>query len=147
MKKKYLEACAETGLSKDEMRGIENLFDAEKKRFKYQSQKIKKMGISKLSLDDESMVDLVDEKVNVEAELLYKEEVRIILGIIRSFRPSDQEFLLDYFYVAEESVSQLARMHNVTRRVAETRINRLIKEMREEYFRINPTGETEIFKK
>ena len=95
----------------------------------------------------ETIFEIVDDSVNIEADIIYNEEVKTILDIIRTFREDDQKFVYDYFYKAEENISLLARMWNMARHEAKRRINRLVEQMREEYFRRNPTGETEIFKR
>ena len=143
---KYVEACQSEGMSKEEIREFERVFEKEKKRNQYQNRLKEKMGILEVSWDEGKEYDVVDENADLEVYLCYKEEVQTILNIIELFEPEDRGFLLDYFYKAEGNTSKLARMYNMTRRTAEIRIKKLIKEMRIEYFKINPTGETEIFK-
>ena len=145
---KYVKACQEAGLSKEQTREIERIYDADKKMNRWRNEMKEEYGISMQSMDHgETTSEIVDENVNIETDILYKEEIETILDIIRTFKKEDQRFVYDYFYIAEENVSQLARMWNMARHAAERRIHRLVRQMREEYFRRNPTGETEIFKR
>ena len=145
---KYVKACQEAGLSKEQTREIERVYDADKKRNRRRNEMKKEYDISIQSTDQgETIFEIVDDRVNIEADIIYEEEVRIILDIIRTFGEEDQKFVYDYFYKAEENISLLARMWNMARHKAKRRIDRLIGQMREEYFRRNPTGETEIFKR
>ena len=147
MRYEYYKACVEAGMPEEKIKELERFFDAEKKKLNNKKKRKEQLSILALSIDAETGVYAEDETISFETEMLYKEEIRIIHDIINSFGPSDREFLYDYFYKAEENISELARMHNVTRRVAEIRIKWLIKEMREKYFKQNPIGETEIFKR
>ena len=145
---KYVKACQEAGLSKEQTREIERVYDADKKRNRRRNEMKKEYDISIQSTDQgETIFEIVDDSVNIEAEIIYNEEVKTILDIIRTFREDDQKFIYDYFYKTEENISLLARMWNMARHEAKRRINRLIEQMREEYFKRNPTGETEIFKR
>ena len=145
---KYVKACQEAGLSKEQIKEIERVYDVDKKRNRRRNEMKKEYDISIQSTDQgETIFEIVDENVNIEAGIIYREEVETILSIIRTFRREDQKFIYDYFYEVEGNVSQLARMWNMAYHETRRRINRLIKQMREEYFRRNPTGETEIFKR
>lgn len=76
MKIKYLKACQEDGLTPEQIKEIEKIFDADKKRRKRDREERRKLGITIISLDGlrnddprSETMQIADPRVNVEQQV------------------------------------------------------------------------------
>ena len=79
MKIKYLKACQEDGLTPEQIKEIEKIFDADKKRRKRDREERRKLGITIISLDGlrnddprSETMQIADPRVNVEQQVYSK---------------------------------------------------------------------------
>lgn len=137
---KYEMACREAGLSDEQIKEIDRVFDADKKKLKRkknaQAEENKKNGFGIYSLsemggqDNEEDFDAPDPSVDIEADIIHKWEIERVRELLADMEETDRILLLAYTSGVHGAKGEAAKSLGLTRRKADYRVEELLKYMR-----------------
>jgi len=104
LKIKYLKACQEDGLTPEQIKEIEKIFDADKKRRKRDREERRKLGITIISLDGlrnddprSETMQIADPRVNVEQQVFQQMAMDYLWECLDEMSEFDRNLLLEYY--------------------------------------------------
>ena len=137
---KYEMACREAGLNEEQIKEIDRVFDADKKKLKRkknaQEEENKKNGFGIYSFsemggqDKEDDFDAPDPNVDIEADMILKWEIQRVRDLLADMEEPDRVLLLAYTSGVHGAKGEAAKQVGLTRRKADYRVGELLAYMR-----------------
>jgi len=137
----YKLACIEAGLSDEQIRNIEQVFDTEYKAVQYDQTKREKYQVEILHI--EGMVgpdgeigsyDPEDYSTNIEEDFLHRCDLEHLQEVLSQLSEEDREFLMDCFIYEADYVKRLSAKYGITGRAVRWKKEKLINALREKFF-------------
>ena len=104
LKIKYLKACQADGLTKEEIKEIDRIFDADKKRRKRDRDERRELGITLISLDSlrnndprSENMQIADPRANVEEQVFHQMAMDYLWECLDQMSDFDRNLLLEYY--------------------------------------------------
>ena len=137
---KYKRACEEAGLSEEEIRRIDQVFDTDKKQLKRkkkaQEEECEENGFMMLSLsalhgqDEDADFEAADPDMDVEAMVLEKMNLELLQGFLMELEDEDREFILECFSDERGYEARVCERFGITRDQMKYRKKKLIEALR-----------------
>ena len=137
----YKLACIEAGLSDEQIKKIEQVFDTEYKAIQYDQTKREKYRVEILHF--EGMVgpdgeigsyDPEDYSTNIEEDFLHRCDLEHLQEVLSQLSDEDREFLMDCFIYEADYVKRLSAKYGITGRAVRWKKEKLINALREKFF-------------
>ena len=137
----YKLACIEAGLSDEQIKKIEQVFDTEYKAIQYDQTKREKYRVEILHI--EGMVgpdgeigsyDPEDYSTNIEEDFLHRCDLERLQEVLSQLSEEDREFLMDCFIYEADYVKRLSAKYGITGRAVRWKKEKLINALREKFF-------------
>ena len=137
----YKLACIEAGLSDEQIKKIEQVFDTEYKAIQYDQTKREKYRVEILHI--EGMVgpdgeigsyDPEDFSTNFEEDFLHRCDLEHLQEVLSQLSDEDREFLMDCFIYEADYVKRLSAKYGITGRAVRWKKEKLINALREKFF-------------
>lgn len=137
----YKLACIEAGLSDEQIKKIEQVFDTEYKAIQYDQTKREKYRVEILHI--EGMVgpdgeigsyDPEDYSTNIEEDFLHRCDLEHLQEVLSQLSDEDREFLMDCFIYEADYVKRLSAKYGITGRAVRWKKEKLINALREKFF-------------
>lgn len=137
----YKLACIEAGLSDEQIKKIEQVFDTEYKSIQYDQTKREKYQVEILHI--EGMVgpdgeigsyDPEDYSTNIEEDFLHRCDLEHLQEVLSQLSEEDREFLMDCFIYEADYVKRLSAKYGITGRAVRWKKEKLINALREKFF-------------
>ena len=137
----YKLACIEAGLSDEQIKKIEQVFDTEYKAIQYDQTKREKYQVEILHI--EGMVgpdgeigsyDPEDYSTNIEEDFLHRCDLEHLQEVLSQLSDEDREFLMDCFIYEADYVKRLSAKYGITGRAVRWKKEKLINALREKFF-------------
>ena len=137
----YKLACIEAGLSDEQIKKIEQVFDTEYKAIQYDQTKREKYRVEILHI--EGMVgpdgeigsyDPEDYSTNIEEDFLHRCDLEHLQEVLSQLSEEDREFLMDCFIYEADYVKRLSAKYGITGRAVRWKKEKLINALREKFF-------------
>ena len=137
----YKLACIEAGLSDEQIKKIEQVFDTEYKAIQYDQTKREKYRVEILHI--EGMVgpdgeigsyDPEDYSTNIEEDFLHRCDLEHLQEVLSKLSDEDREFLMDCFIYEADYVKRLSAKYGITGRAVRWKKEKLINALREKFF-------------
>lgn len=152
MTKEYLTICINEGLSEEQIRKIDNVLDADKKRLKRRKKAGMEENFQIISLTEMTEnsdlygeYDIYDEAADFEAEMSVGEDLKLLNSILSELSSEDREIIIAYYGVAKMNAAEAGRMFGINKDSANYKVKRILSFVTERFFELNPSGETDIF--
>ena len=140
MKIKYLKACQADGLTEEQIREIDQIFDADKKRRKRDREARRKNGITfvyidHLRNDDERSenMQIADPRVDVEKQVFQQMAMDYLQECLDEMNEFDRNLLLEYYDGAYGVETALAKKYGWERTKLHRHRIRLENELKEKF--------------
>ena len=137
----YKLACIEAGLSDEQIKKIEQVFDTEYKAIQYDQTKREKYRVEILHI--EGMVgpdgeigsyDPEDYSTNLQEDFLDRCDLEHLQEVLSQLSDEDREFLMDCFIYEADYVKRLSAKYGITGRAVRWKKEKLINALREKFF-------------
>ena len=137
----YKLACIEAGLSDEQIKKIEQVFDTEYKSIQYDQTKREKYQVEILHI--EGMVgpdgeigsyDPEDYSTNIEEDFLHRCDLEHLQEVLSQLSEEDREFLMDCFIYEADYVKRLSAKYGITGRAVRWKKEKLLNALREKFF-------------
>ena len=137
----YKLACIEAGLSDEQIKKIEQVFDTEYKAIQYDQTKREKYRVEILHI--EGMVgpdgeigsyDPEDYSTNIEEDFLHRCDLEHLQEVLSQLSDEDREFLMDCFIYEADYVKRLSAKYGITGRAVRWKNEKLLNALREKFF-------------
>ena len=137
----YKLACIEAGLSDEQIKKIEQVFDTEYKAIQYDQTKREKYRVEILHI--EGMVgpdgeigsyDPEDYSTNIEEDFLHRCDLEHLQEVLSQLSDEDREFLMDCFIYEADYVKRLSAKYGITGRAVRWKKEKLLNALREKFF-------------
>lgn len=139
---KYRQACENEGLSAEQIKKIEKIFDDEKKHRIRDRAARKRYGISFISMDSlvnddprSEKIEPADPNVNVEAEVMRQIEHEMIHDCFKEMADEDVVFLLELYAGKRGIETAMANKYGLTRSEFRRKHERLLNQLRDIFIR------------
>ena len=152
MKLSYEKACIEAGLPEEKIKEIRKVFNDSYNSMSTEIRRREKNGISRISIsgmtDYEEIGDyeIEDKSADLEHNYFLDYDFNVLNEVMAQLTNDERKFIMMYFDDACENVSAVARMANIPRTTATYRITRILDDIREKFFELNPGKDSEFFK-
>ena len=137
----YKLACIEAGLSDEQIKKIEQVFDTEYKAIQYDQTKREKYRVEILHI--EGMVgpdgeigsyDPEDYSTNIEEDFLHRCDLEHLQEVLSQLSDEDREFLMDCFIYEADYIKRLSAKYGITGRAVRWKKEKLLNALREKFF-------------
>lgn len=135
---KYRQACEKEGLSEEQIKKIEKIFDDDKKRRIREKAAMRRYGIQLVSLESfvnddprSERIEPADPNVNVEAEVMKQIEHEMVHDCFREMNPEDVDFLLKLYAGRRGIETALANEYGLTRSEFRRKHQKLLNQFKE----------------
>lgn len=142
MKFKYLKACQDAGLTPEQIKAIDRIFDDEKKARLAERHKREKYGISFVYLDHlkndnerSENIQIADPRVNVEEQVFHQMAMDCMLECLAEMDRSDRDFLLECFEGGTGHQAAMAKKYNTYEMDIIRRRRRLFDQLQKNFFK------------
>lgn len=136
----YKLACIEAGLSAEEIKEIEQVFDTEYKRNQYEQVKKDNTGMDFLHL--EGMIgrngeignyEIEDTGINIEEDFIHRCDLCRLRELLAELSEEDREFLMDCFNHEKDYIVRLMEKHHMTKSAVRWKRDSLVKLLRTKF--------------
>lgn len=137
----YKLACIEAGLSDEQIKKIEQVFDTEYKSIQYDQAKREKYQVEILHIEgmvgsdgEVGTYDPEDYSTNIEEDFLHRCDLEHLQEVLSQLSEEDREFLMDCFIYEADYVKRLSAKYGITGRAVRWKKEKLINALREKFF-------------
>ena len=137
----YKLACIEAGLSDEQIKKIEQVFDTEYKAIQYDQTKREKYRVEILHIEgmvgsdgEVGTYDPEDYSTNIEEDFLHRCDLEHLQEVLSQLSDEDREFLMDCFIYEADYVKRLSAKYGITGRAVRWKKEKLINALREKFF-------------
>lgn len=137
----YKLACIEAGLSDEQIKEIEQVFDTEYKHNQYDQKKREKYMIEVLHIEgmlgqdgEVGTLDIPDSTVDIEEDFIHRCDLEHLQEILSQLSEEDREFLMDCFIYEADYVKRLSAKFGITGRAVRWKKEKLLNALREKFF-------------
>ena len=137
----YKLACIEAGLSDEQIKKIEQVFDTEYKSIQYDQAKREKYQVEILHIEgmvgsdgEVGTYDPEDYSTNIEEDFLHRCDLEHLQEVLSQLSEEDREFLMDCFIYEADYVKRLSAKYGIKGRAVRWKKEKLIKALREKFF-------------
>ena len=138
---KYKLACIEAGLSDEQIKKIEQVFDTEYKSIQYDQTKREKYQVEILHIEgmvgsdgEVGTYDPEDYSTNIEEDFLHRCDLERLQEVLSQLSEEDREFLMDCFIYEADYVKRLSAKYGITGRAVRWKKEKLLNALREKFF-------------
>ena len=142
LKIKYLKACQEDGLTPEQIKEIDKIFDADKKHRKRDREERRKLGITIISLDSlrnddprSETMQIADPRVNVEQEVFQQMAMDYLWECLDEMSEFDRNLLLEFYDGEKRIETQMAKRYGMERMQFRRYRKSLEKQIREKFLK------------
>lgn len=142
MKIKYLKACQEDGLTPEQIKEIDKIFDADKKHRKRDREERRKLGITIISLDSlrnddprSETMQIADPRVNVEQQVFQQMAMDYLWECLDEMSEFDRNLLLEFYDGEKRNETQMAKRYGMERMQFRRYRKSLEKQIREKFLK------------
>lgn len=136
----YKLACIEAGLSEKQIREIEQVFDTDYKRLKYEQRKLENLHMEFVHFgalygpDSElGTFEIADPSIDLEGDMIHRCDLEHLREVLQELPAEDCEFLMDAFS-GEGYIKRLSQKYKMKETAVIWRRKKLVKELREKFF-------------
>ncbi len=137
----YKLACIEAGLSDEQIKKIEQVFDTEYKSIQYDQTKREKYQVEILHIEgmvgsdgEVGTYDPEDYSTNIEEDFLHRCDLEHLQEVLSQLSEEDREFLMDCFIYEADYVKRLSAKYGITGRAVRWKKEKLLNALREKFF-------------
>ena len=137
----YKLACIEAGLSDEQIKKIEQVFDTEYKSIQYDQTKREKYQVEILHIEgmvgsdgEVGTYDPEDYSTNIEEDFLHRCDLERLQQVLSQLSEEDREFLMDCFIYEADYVKRLSAKYGITGRAVRWKKEKLLNALREKFF-------------
>ena len=137
----YKLACIEAGLSDEQIKKIEQVFDTEYKSIQYDQTKREKYQVEILHIEgmvgsdgEVGTYDQEDYSTNIEEDFLHRCDLERLQEVLSQLSEEDREFLMDCFIYEADYVKRLSAKYGITGRAVRWKKEKLLNALREKFF-------------
>ena len=137
----YKLACIEAGLSDEQIKKIEQVFDTEYKAIQYDQTKREKYQVEILHIEgmvgsdgEVGTYDPEDYSTNIEEDFLHRCDLERLQEVLSQLSEEDREFLMDCFIYEADYVKRLSAKYGITGRAVRWKKEKLLNALREKFF-------------
>ncbi len=137
----YKLACIEAGLSDEQIKKIEQVFDTEYKSIQYDQTKREKYQVEILHIEgmvgsdgEVGTYDPEDYSTNIEEDFLHRCDLERLQEVLSQLSEEDREFLMDCFIYEADYVKRLSAKYGITGRAVRWKKEKLLNALREKFF-------------
>ena len=137
----YKLACIEAGLSDEQIKEIEQVFDTEYKAVQYDQTKREKYQVEILHIEgmvgsdgEVGTYDPEDYSTNIEEDFLHRCDLERLQEVLSQLSEEDREFLMDCFIYEADYVKRLSAKYGITGRAVRWKKEKLLNALREKFF-------------
>ena len=137
----YKLACIEAGLSDEQIKKIEQVFDTEYKSIQYDQTKREKYQVEILHIEgmvgsdgEVGTYDPEDYSTNIEEDFLHRCDLEHLQEVLSQLSEEDREFLMDCFIYEADYVKRLIEKYGITGRAVRWKKEKLLNALREKFF-------------
>ena len=137
----YKLACIEAGLSDEQIKKIEQVFDTEYKAIQYDQTKREKYQVEILHIEgmvgsdgEVGTYDPEDYSTNIEEDFLHRCDLERLQEVLSQLSEEDREFLMDCFIYEADYIKRLSAKYGITGRAVRWKKEKLLNALREKFF-------------
>ena len=137
----YKLACIEAGLSDEQIKKIEQVFDTEYKSIQYDQTKREKYQVEILHIEgmvgsdgEVGTYDPEDYSTNIEEDFLHRCDLEHLQEVLSQLSEEDREFLMDCFIYEADYIKRLSAKYGITGRAVRWKKEKLLNALREKFF-------------
>lgn len=137
----YKLACIEAGLSDEQIKEIEQVFDTEYKSIQYDQEKREKYQMEILHIEgmigpdgEIGSFDPEDHSVNIEEDYIRRCDMEHLQDILAELSDDDREFILVCFAYETSYIKRLGERFGLTPDAVRWKKKRLLKELQKKFF-------------
>lgn len=137
----YKLACIEAGLSDEQIKEIEQVFDTEYKHNQYDQKKREKYKIEVLHIEgmfgqdgEVGTFDIPDSAVDIEEDFIHRCDLERLQEVLSLLSDEDREFLLDCFNYEADYIKRLSTKYGITGSAVRWKKEKLLRVLREKFF-------------
>ena len=137
----YKLSCIEAGLSDEQIKKIEQVFDTEYKAIQYDQTKREKYQVEILHIEgmvgpdgEVGTYDPEDYSTNIEEDFLHRCDLERLQEVLSQLSEEDREFLMDCFIYEADYIKRLSAKYGITGRAVRWKKEKLLNALREKFF-------------
>lgn len=136
----YERACKEAGLPEETVKAIRRIFDADKKRMKWEKKTRKETGFVYYSIEllknqeDGCYYDLPDPEMDLDEIIIHKLDLERLSVILDMLPETEKQFILDCFEADYGSYKEIAKKYGMSVGTVQQKKRRVVERIRKLFF-------------
>ena len=136
----YERACKEAGLPEETVKAIRRIFDADKKRMKWEKKTRKETGFVYYSIEllknpeDGCYYDLPDPEMDLDEIIIHKLDLERLSVILDMLPETEKQFILDCFDADYGSYKEIAKKYGMSVGTVQQKKRRVVERIRKLFF-------------
>ncbi len=136
----YERACNEAGLPEETVKAIRRIFDADKKRMKWEKKTRKETGFVYYSIEllknpeDGCYYDLPDPEMDLDEIIIHKLDLERLSVILDMLPETEKQFILDCFDADYGSYKEIAKKYGMSVGTVQQKKRRVVERIRKLFF-------------
>ena len=140
MRIEYERACKEAGVPEETVKAIRRIFDADKKRMKWEKKTRKETGFVYYSIEllknpgDGCYYDLPDPEMDLDEIIIHKLDLERLSVILDMLPETEKQFILDCFDADYGSYKEIAKKYGMSVGTVQQKKRRVVERIRKLFF-------------